>query len=120
MVEIFMASVLIIEDDAQLRRLLREGLEQVGYEVREAADGALGVKSYRRRAAHLVLCDLIMPEREGLETIEELRTLAPEVPIVAMSGGTFNGKADFLRVAAKLGATATLPKPFSIQELVEM
>ena len=113
-----MASILIIDDDASLRRLLRAALEGAGYQVAEAADGASGLAAYRQRAANLVLCDIVMPDREGLETIRELRTRYSGVPIVAMSGGAAGYAMDFLPVAAKLGASATLHKPFSLHALL--
>jgi DNA-binding response OmpR family regulator len=112
------ARILVIDDDLQLRSLLRLMLEGAGHEVTEAANGAQGVRAFRRRPADVVLCDLIMPVQEGLETIRELKADFPAVCVVAMSGGCPGGGLNFLPFAAKFGAAATLPKPFAMHELL--
>jgi CheY-like chemotaxis protein len=82
-----MANVLVIDDDAGIRFLLHKCLTGDGHDVREAEDGVQGVRQYRADPADLVLCDVFMPRKEGLETIRELRTLDPRARIIAMSGG---------------------------------
>jgi CheY-like chemotaxis protein len=111
-----MARILIIDDDTELRAVLRMALEEAGHQVAEAADGAKGIKAYRQRPADLILCDLVMPGKEGLETIRELRTQFTDARIVAMSGGTMN----FLPIASVLGSARTLRKPFDIASLLEV
>ena len=72
-----MAKILIIDDDAQIRRMLERALTGVGYEVVEAKDGDDGLKAFAKHRPELVVTDIVMPDREGLETIRELRRLAP-------------------------------------------
>lgn len=115
-----MASILVIDDDIQVRTFLREILEAQGYEVREAGDGKEGVKSYRKRPADLVLCDIFMPEKEGLQTIREMHDEFGTMKIVAMTGGNPQfSQVDFLHVAKKCGAVATLHKPLQTSKLIE-
>jgi CheY-like chemotaxis protein len=109
-----MARILIIDDDVELRALLRMALEETGHQVDEATDGAEGIQAYRQRPADLILCDLVMPGMEGLETIRELRTCFTDAKIVAMSGGNMN----FLPIASCLGAVRTLRKPFGFASLL--
>jgi len=112
-----MVRILLIEDDDQLRRMMREVLEQDGYVVAEAQNGRLGVTHYRAAPADLVVTNIIMPEQEGLETIRILRQEFPAVKIIAISGGGQRGVLNFLAVAQHLGAWRTLRKPFALQEL---
>ena len=111
--------VLIIDDDEQLRALLREILERAGFAVVEAANGVEGLRLFRGDPADLVITDLIMPDKEGVETILELRREFPEARIIAISGGGRNGCANYLPIAARLGARRTLAKPFSRQEILD-
>ena len=113
-----MQRILVIDDDEQMRALLRDILERAGYEVTEAQHGLEGLKLFRARPADLVVTDLIMPEKEGVETILELRAEFPEVPIIAVSGGGRNGPRDYLEIAARLGARRTVAKPFTRQEIL--
>ena len=114
-----MASILLVDDDEQLRTMLGEVLRRAGYEVRLASDGAEAIKLYRSHPTDLIITDLVMPEKEGLEMIRELRRDRPEVRIIAMSGGGRSGKANCLKVAKALGAQQVLDKPFSHQEILE-
>jgi DNA-binding NtrC family response regulator len=115
-----MARVLVIEDDSQLRGWLRQVLEQAGHHMEEAGDGRAGVRAYREGRHDAVLCDIVMPEQEGLETIQLLAKETPPARVVAISGGLrTGGPMDPLRVAVMFGACAALPKPFSIAELLD-
>jgi DNA-binding NtrC family response regulator len=114
-----MKRVLIIDDDEQLRALLHEILERAGFAVMEAANGSEGLKLFRTDPADLVITDLIMPEKEGVETILELRREFPDARVIAISGGGRNGSASYLPIAARLGARRTVAKPFSRQEILE-
>ena len=113
-----MAHILLIDDDDSVRSVIRRLLEQMGHQVREAADGKAGIEAYVERPAQLVVTDVIMPEQDGLGAIYALRQHDPEVRILAMSGGGFCLDADdCLSQARALGAQATLSKPFRSTEL---
>ena len=106
-----MARILVIDDDALLRGAIRVALESAGYEVIEAADGDAGLRLHRAPGADLVVVDLFMPERDGLEVIRAMRAEAPGAKIIAMSGGS-SLRLDLLDAAAAFGASRTLRKPF--------
>lgn len=112
-----MRSILVIEDDPLFRPLLKASLEQMGYAVGEAEEGGKGLALYRRQPFDLVLTDLIMPDMEGIATIMELRKANPAVKIIAMSGGGRGKSEDYLQIARRVGADATLGKPFTLEEL---
>jgi CheY-like chemotaxis protein len=114
-----MTRVLIIDDDDNLRKMLRHILESLGFAVQEARDGIEGIALFKSSGADAVLTDLIMPGKEGLETIGELRRINPGLIIVAMSGDQQGSASSNLRMAKHLGATAILLKPFSMDELAE-
>jgi len=111
-------TILIIEDDERIRELLRTFLEAAGYLVVDAENGAVGIKKYRENTIDLVITDLIMPEKEGIETIRELKALNPQVKIIAMSGGGVLDPEEYLSIAKRLGVLQTLAKPFSREEIV--
>jgi len=113
-----MARILIIEDDVQMLAMLGQVFERAGYDVVEAPDGNVGIKLYREQPAHLVITDLIMPNKEGIETIIELRREFPDVKIIAISGGGRNGPEDYLKMARGLGAMLTFTKPIKREELL--
>jgi DNA-binding response OmpR family regulator len=106
-----MARILVIDDDGLLRGAIRVALESAGYEVIEAADGDAGLRLHREQGADLVVVDLFMPERDGLEVIRAMRAEAPGAKIIAMSGGS-SLRLDLLAAAAAFGASRTLRKPF--------
>jgi DNA-binding response OmpR family regulator len=113
-----MARILVIDDDETLRRVIRRILERVGYDVLEAGDADAGLRLHRDPGADIVIVDIFMPERDGLELIRELRAESPRAKIVAMSGGGRSGKLDLLKDAAVFGASRTLWKPFELTELL--
>jgi DNA-binding response OmpR family regulator len=110
-----MARILIIDDDAALRRTMGKILERMGHSVEEAEDGAMGLSLFRKGGHDLVVTDLLMPEKEGIETIMELRAEAPGVKILAVSGGMSLDRTGLLEDAEALGADASLPKPFGVE-----
>src|SRR5690349_20135697 len=114
-----MPKIQVIDDDEQVRALLHEILDRAGFEVVEAANGVEGVSVYRSAPSDLIITDLIMPEKEGVETILELRSEFPSARIIAISGGGRNGAQDYLAIAAKLGARRVVAKPFSRQEILD-
>ncbi len=113
-----MPRILIIEDDEQVRVMLRMTFEAEGYDVDTATDGKDGLRCYREHPPDLVITDLIMPEKEGLETIMELINQNPEVKIIAISGGGRISAEGYLDVAADLGAVRTFSKPVPRDKLV--
>lgn len=114
-----MPTILIIDDDESLRDALRRTLHKEGYTIMEASEGRGGLKQLDRSPVDLILLDMFMPDKDGLETIGELRRTHPEIRIIAMSGGGFKGTVDVLPVAKKLGARRTLSKPFTRELLLE-
>ena len=113
-----MERILIIDDEQQIRSMLRLMLERDGYEVVEAPDGIEGIKAYRQKPADLVITDLIMPNKDGIGMIIELQKEFPDVKIIAMSGGGLNKPEGYLKGAKKLGAACTLTKPIDREKML--
>jgi len=113
-----MARLLLIDDDTQFRSMLKQLLERNGYEVIEASDGQAGIDLFRKSNIDLVISDLIMPEKEGLETIQELKEEFPDVKIIAISGGGRSNPASILDTAAQFGAVQIFPKPVDREKLL--
>ena len=114
-----MARILIIDDDDLFRIMLRKMLEYEGYDVVDAPDGNEGVRLYRKEPTDLVITDILMPEKEGIEIIRELRSDFSEVKIIAISGGGSVGINNYLDIAKMLGAQFTFKKPFRREEFLE-
>ena len=114
-----MARILLIDDDAAVRYALKQVLERAGHQVEEANDGMVGIDVYNATRPDIVVTDIIMPNQESIETIIKLKRMAPEIAIIAMSGGGRTGNRDYLGMAEKLGAAKVMPKPFRPRELVE-
>jgi len=112
-----MARVLIADDDHEVRQVIRTVLEDEGYHVAEAENGHKATLSLRQESFDLFICDLFMPNKDGLETIREMRLRFPLLRIIAISGGGFGGTMDMLPSARHFGADATLYKPFPNGEL---
>jgi CheY-like chemotaxis protein len=112
-----MADILLIDDEDTFRRALSMVLTRAGHRVQEARDGAEAIKLYLQAVPDLVITDLIMPDKEGVETIIALRELNPSLRIIAMSGADACG--DYLKIARKLGARRTFSKPFHGSEIIE-
>ena len=115
-----MAKILVIDDDELVRTTIKAALELADYEVVEAVDGQEGVNTFQTGGFDLVITDIIMPEKEGIETIIELRQHDPAVKIIAISGGGRTSNQIFLDVAKKFGAVDVLAKPFTPKQLVAM
>ncbi len=112
-----MAAVLIVDDQDMVRRTLRSALESEGFVVSEAADGEQALQVYSRAPTDVVVIDIVMPNKEGIETIFELRRSSSAVKIIAMSG---RDTAEFLEMAKKLGADHVLRKPFGMRVLADL
>ncbi|MCU0589993.1 MAG: response regulator [Desulfobacterales bacterium] len=113
-----MERILIIDDEAPIRSMIRLVLERAGYAVDEASDGVEGIRCFREKPADLIITDLIMPNKDGIGMILELKKEFSFIKIIAMSGGGLNRPDGYLRGAKKLGATYTLSKPIDRQELL--
>ena len=112
-----MSRILIAEDHSKVRETIRRTLVAAGFEVREASNGAEALQAFRSQPADLVLCDMFMPDQDGLETIKVLRREFPAVKIIAISGGGSVGM-DMLPIARHLGAIEILYKPFAAADLL--
>lgn len=112
-----MARILVIDDDAAVRRTVVRVLERAGHAIDQASNGADGLRLFRSEPHDLVITDLYMPVKEGIETIQELRAEQPDLLILAMSGGLYGDVSGPLTDAQLMGATATLAKPFSTDDL---
>ena len=112
--------VLVADDDVDMRETVAGVLAAAGYAVETARDGDEAIARQAERPADILVTDVFMPGRDGLETIQFFRANYPEVPIIAMTGGSPTGRKDeYLKVAEVAGANATLRKPFPAQVLLE-
>ncbi len=114
-----MAGVLIVEDDADLREMLRDALEKRKFTVITAANGREALARFRPSVVDLVVTDLLMPEEDGLMVIMKIRELKPSVKMIAISGGGKAGPGSYLLMASTLGADHVFSKPFLPSELVQ-
>lgn len=114
-----MARVLIIDDEAALRAVVRESLEREGFEVVEAGNGAEGLALHREHPADVIVTDIFMPEKDGYAIIQELQREFPDTKVIVISGGGGIDLPDnYLDLAKRLGVRRTLSKPFQASELV--
>lgn len=111
--------ILVIDDDDQIRELIREVLERGGHDVLEAENGDTGLRKLQDETVDVVVTDIIMPDKDGLETITELRADYPDIKIVAISGGGRRVNRDYLPTAQAFGADRVLYKPFRPQEVLQ-
>jgi len=110
--------VLIVDDEASVRHVLGRALRHAGFEVMEASDGGEAIRRCREQSFCVVLMDIFMPGKEGIETLRELRTEFPGLKIVAMSGGGSYPFFDALTTAKMLGAVEIFRKPIVVSELL--
>ncbi len=115
-----MAKILVIDDEEGVRRVIGKILVRAGHDVLEAPDGKVALGLLKEEAADLVICDLFMPEMDGVEVLRQLRRDYPNLRVVAISGGAYQGRVQLLDVAKALGAVAVLGKPFQPQQLLEL
>lgn len=113
-----MAQILLVDDDESFRKMLRMLLQSLGHEVVEVCDGAKAWTAYNGSSFDLIVMDLIMPEQEGIETLQKFRKNKIDVKILAISGGGRSNPRDLLSAAKIFGANATLAKPFSHDDFV--
>lgn len=112
------ATVLLVDDDPRVRRILRKRLELGGYRVIEAVDADAALAAYRSAPADVVITDVIMPGKSGHELINELREDFPQAKIIAISGALDQNIQRLLQTASEQGALRTLPKPFTTDQLL--
>lgn len=112
-----MSKILLVDDDEAFSEMLHLKLQRLGHEVIAAPDGLYVSKLLTEHQVDLVITDIIMPNKEGLEVILDLRKSNPEITVIAMSGGGRVVKTDFLEEAKRFGAICTLKKPFTDEEL---
>ncbi|MBN2415375.1 response regulator [bacterium] len=105
-----MARILVIDDEKIIRTVVHRYLSKAGHEVEVAEDGNIGIEKFRRHPADLVITDIIMPNKEGIETIAELKSEYPDLKIIAMTGGGKAGPRNYLRLAKRFGASETFVK----------
>mgnify|MGYP001243325377 CR=1 FL=1 len=110
--------ILVIDDEERIRDLFRIWLERAGHQVYLAENGKVGVEVQRKALVDLVICDLIMPVQEGIETITLIREEYPEICIIAISGGGRIGPDSYLTVAEHLGAWKVFTKPVNMGQLL--
>lgn len=114
------ARILVVDDDPSICGMLRTGLGKAGYEVLEARDGEEASRIWQKSGADLVIADIYMPHRSGLQLIMELREQSPKTPIIAMSDGGRTENLNPLRYAEVLGPVRTLTKPFSLDAILAL
>jgi len=113
-----MTKILVIDDNDLVRASTRTILESEGYDVDEAGDGNIGITRAKSASPDLILTDIVMPNKEGIEMIRDLRSRGYDGPIIAMSGGGRLDATEVLDLAGKLGADACIAKPFKKAELL--
>ncbi len=111
-------SVLVVDDELGIRQLAARTLAAAGYEAYSASNGEEAIDILERTAIDLAVIDIIMPDKEGVETIIEVKSRWPHVKLIAISGGGRIGPDDFLHLARMVGADATMKKPLNFKELI--
>jgi len=115
-----LAKILVIDDEEEVRRAIGKILVRAGHDVLEAPDGKVALSLLKEEATDLVICDLFMPEMDGVEVLRQLRRDYPNLRVAAISGGAYQGRVQLLDVAKALGAVAVLGKPFQPRQLLEL
>lgn len=113
-----MAKILVIDDDRQVRQMIMLTLQRDGFTVFEAEDGNQAMEMYRRERFDLVITDIVMPGKEGIETIMEMKGVDPDASIIAISGGGRINPEDYLTWARRFGVDRTFTKPVDRAELL--
>lgn len=111
--------VLVVDDEPLVRNTLKKMLERSGHRVLEAEDGVQALSIFEQHSPDLMICDIIMPNMEGIETLREVKKASPKVKVIVISGGARTGSLSYLSVAEKLGADAVMDKPFGAKKLVD-
>jgi CheY-like chemotaxis protein len=118
-----MARILVIDDDELFREFVQKALAGAGFEVVPAGDGDEGLRKFTEMPFDLVVCDVLMPNKDGLETIRAIRSISARLPIITMTGGVLadtEDGLDDLRMSMAFGATRTIGKPFRATKLLKL
>ncbi len=113
-----MTEILVVDDDALMRGLIAEWLNEAGYRVRQAETGSAALQMLRNQPAGLLITDMDMPGRDGAQTLGEARRMLPGLAVIAISGGARDGRRNWTAAAREQGAALTLAKPFERQDLL--
>lgn len=111
--------VLVVDDEPLVRGTLTKMLKRAGHNVLEAEDGVKALEVFETHNPDLMICDIIMPNMEGIETLREVKKNHPKVKVIVISGGARTGSLNYLSVAEKLGADAVMDKPFGSKKLLD-
>ncbi len=115
-----MAKILVIDDDGKFLEIMREYLENEGYEVLVASDGEIGTELYREKKPDLIITDVIMPEKDGAQVIFELQKEFPGIKIIVMTGGGQGDAQAYLKsITAFSNVKYAFEKPFAMDELLQ-
>ncbi len=114
-----MKQILIIDDEPQIRDLLKKMMEELGFMAKVASNGEDGMSLLKKEPVDLVITDIVMPKKEGIEVLSELKKKYPGLPAIVISGGGLNSPDCYLSVARLLGAYAIFEKPFENGELID-
>lgn len=113
-------NILVVDDDAKIRELLTIMLETEGHKVMEAESGLDAMDICNNKDVDVLITDIIMPKKGGMRTIIEVKNSYPNVSVIAISGGGYLDSSEYLEYAKKVGANATLEKPFKKQQLISL
>lgn len=114
-----MAKILLVDDDLQFQQMLKQSLERVGHTITTAGDGVEALNIFKEGAFDLIITDIIMPKKEGIETIMDLKAAQPNLKIIAISGGGRIDADDYLVYAERFGAACTFNKPIDRDKLIQ-
>ncbi len=114
-----MAGILLVEDNDDLRTMLKGSLEKQMHRIMEASNGREALIKFKSSVTDLVITDLLMPEQDGIGLIMELKKKKPDIKIIAISGGGKIGPSNYLDIAKTLGADAVFPKPFNLNQFID-
>jgi CheY-like chemotaxis protein len=112
-----MAHVLVVDDNADVREVVRRVITKLGHEVWEAGDGAEALRLLESTRFDLIISDVYMADMDGMELLVRVQQLERNVPVVVISGGGYAPREEVLKMAAACGAVATLDKPFTLEQL---
>jgi CheY-like chemotaxis protein len=113
-----MANILVVDDELQIREMLRKMLEMEGHDVITASDGRAAIRLVQQRHVDLIITDIIMPDEDGLGVLMKLKEHSPEIKTIAISGGGRIGPQDYLKMAKGLGAHRVFSKPVEREEML--